>query len=128
MNRFVRKYFILALINRILIEFKSKLHFMKRKIIELAKIDYLELFEYSRSLLPIFTEEQHKMLPQPYYLNPFKYSNYYDNTISNRTDKISINATTTRHIYINEIQREFIISKIIWNIANLSYIPSWCFT
>ena len=75
---------------------------MSLKLIKLRKICLDSIFDYSKSLLPIYTDQQFSLNP------PSSYENPYTETFPS---EIKINPATTRHFFIPEINKEIFLSK-----------------
>jgi len=64
------------------------------------------VFDYSKSLLPIFTDQQFSTTPPLQYENPYLHS---------YPREIHINPLTTKYYYIPEINREFFLMGVMHN-------------
>ena len=78
---------------------------MSLKLIKLRKICLNHIFDYSKFLLPIYTDQQFSLNPPDQYENP-----YIDYT-ANEPQEVQINPLTTKYFSIPEINKEIFLSK-----------------
>lgn len=75
---------------------------MTSKLIKLRKFCLNPIFEYSKFLLPIYTEQQFSLDPPQEYENPY---------IEDDVNEVKINPLTTKYFYIPEVNKEIFVSK-----------------